>query len=128
MFRLRSQRDPAAVRALVNLSAASLGVTLVAALIVLGSGVLAGFSGNHWVAGTLWLWVSLAIFLAVAVAMGFLAREPIDRVRRAVGDGRREVDARKLETAIASGRPMLVTALGAGAVVLLTWLMMYKPF
>lgn len=128
MFRLRSQRDPASVRALVSLSSASLGVTFAAALVVLVSGIVAGFSGDYWVTGTFWVWASLAVFLAVAVAMGFVAREPLDRVRRALGDGAGDVDATALDAAIESGRPMLVSALGAGAVVVLTWLMMYKPF
>ena len=39
-----------------------------------------------------------------------------------------EVDAAALETAITSGRPMTLLALGFGALAVLAWLMMFHPF
>jgi hypothetical protein len=38
------------------------------------------------------------------------------------------VDPQALEAAIMSGRPILLAAIGLGGLVVLTWLMMFKPF
>jgi len=124
IFRIRRETDPQSVRSLLKLSEGSIMVMGVAALVVLVSGVLAGFSGNYWTAGSYWLWASLAVFLIVAFLMTPLARIPLNRVRDAVDSG----DSAAVELATASTRPMLVASLGVAAVVVLTWLMMYKPF
>lgn len=145
MFRLRRERDPAALRALLGLSHASLIVMSVGALLLFVSGIVAGFSGEYWTDGDFWLWASLIIFIAVALLMTPLARMPLDRVRKALDepasapptldgkveptlDGTVEPTPASLEVALSALRPMLVASLGVGTVVVLTWLMMYKPF
>lgn len=137
MFRLRRERDPAALRALLGLSHASLLVMSIGALLLFVSGIVAGFSGNYWTDGDLWLWASLIIFVVVALLMTPLARMPLDRARKALDepasgpptpDGTAEPAPASLEVALGALRPMLVASLGVGTVVVLTWLMMYKPF
>ncbi|CAN5862810.1 hypothetical protein BH24CHL6_BH24CHL6_09250 [soil metagenome] len=137
MFRLRSEREPAALRALLGLSQASLMVMFVGAVLLFVSGIVAGFSGNYWTAGGLWLWASLIVFIAVFLLMTPLARMPLDRVRKALDEltsgpptpgSAVEPAPASLEVAVGALRPMLVASLGVGAVVVLTWLMMYKPF
>jgi len=137
MLRLRRERDPAAIRALLDLSSGTMVVMSVGFLIWFIAGVLAGFSGNYWTgrAGW-WLWASLAIAIVVVGLMTPLGRFYLDRVRAAVGiDPKAKgqpapatVDAAALEAAIMSGRPFLLTAVGVGSVVVLAWLMMFKPF
>jgi hypothetical protein len=124
LFRVKRETDITSIRALLKLSESTLVVVIVAGLVILASGIVAGFSGGFWTAGRLWLWASLAIFLAVAVLMTPLARNPLNRVRDAVDSG----DMAALDEARASTRPMWVSVLGLGAVTVLTWLMMYKPF
>jgi hypothetical protein len=124
MFWARREAEPVALRSLLKLSESSINVMFGAGLLILASGVVAGFSGNHWTAGGLWVWASLIVFLVVAFAMTPLARGPLNRVRDAVDAG----DAAAVQSSTAALRPELVAALGLGAVVVLTWLMMYKPF
>lgn len=137
LLRLRGERNPHAVRTLVDLSARSLGVMGVGAALWFFSGILAGFSGGHWTSGRWWIWVSLAIVLVVVVLMTPLGRLYVNRIRAAVGIDPKgkpgqtissEIDPAALDAAIMSGRPLLVAGMGLAAVVVLTWLMMYKPF
>lgn len=128
LFRLRSERDPAVLRSLLRLSEGALSVMGVGALILLVAGILAGFSGNYWTTGRYWLWASLVIFIGVGLLMTPLARFPLNRVRDAVDEATGELDAATMEAAVGARRPILVASVGLGAVALLAWLMMYKPF
>lgn len=137
LFRLRGERDPLALRTLVDLSARTFPAMGVGAAIFFFSGILAGFSGNHWTSGRWWLWVSLGVVIVVGALMTPLGRIYVNRVRTALGidpDGKTppgalsDVDPVAVEQAIASGRPMLLAAIGVGGVVVLSWLMMFKPF
>lgn len=81
--------------------------------------------------------MSLAIAVVVVGSMTPLGRFYLDRVRIAAGIDPKakgspiapgSVDASALEAAIMSGRPVILTDLGVGSVVVLAWLMMFKPF
>lgn len=136
VLRLRAERDPAAVRTLLDLSRGSMLLMSVAGLVWLVSGIVAGFSGNYWTGGRYWIWASLLVVLVVLIVMTPLGRIYLNRVRAAVGidlktgavDSSAPVDPAALEAAIASGRPMLLTVIGLGSTVALTWLMAFKPF
>ena len=47
-FRIRSERDPARVAALLDMSGTSLGLMYVSLLILLIGGIAAGFVGSWW--------------------------------------------------------------------------------
>jgi len=132
MFRIRAESDRHALRALLTLSERSLNVMFGGALAFFIFGILAGFSGNFWTnPGGLWIWASLIIVVAVFLLMTPFARFPLNRVREAVGDGGDESaggDSAAIERAQAGVQPMLIALLGVGAVAVLAWLMMYKPF
>jgi hypothetical protein len=145
LLRLRAERDPAAVRTLVDLSSRTFLVMGIGAAIWFIAGILAGFSGNYWTSGTLWIWASLLVVVIVGGVMTPLGRSYLDRVRSVLGIEPRgradqptagragpptagEVDPQALEAAIMSGRPLLLAAIGLGGLVILTWLMMFKPF
>lgn len=137
LLRLRAERDPATVRTLVDLSSRTFSVMGVGAAIWFLAGILAGFSGNYWTGGKLWIWASLLVVVVVGGLMTPLGRSYLDRVRTVLGiepGGRAgqpttyDVDPQALEAAIMSGRPLLLAAFGLGGLVILTWLMMFKPF
>jgi hypothetical protein len=136
MWRLRSERDPAALRALLGFSTWSMGLLTLGGLIWLIAGVVAGFSGNYWTSGTYWIWASVIIAVITIVAMTPMGRFYLNRVRAAVGvdpksgavDPDFAVDAAALEKAIASGNPLLLAVLGVGTVIVLSYLMFFKPF
>jgi hypothetical protein len=101
------------------------------------TGIVAGFSGNYWTSGRLWIWASLVVVVIVVGLMTPMGRMYLDRVRTALGVDPKgkvgqplgeTVDPVALDEAIRSGRPLLVAGLGIVGVAILAWLMMFKPF
>ncbi len=139
-LRLRSERDPAAVRTLVDLSRRSMIVMSVGALVWLVAGIAAGFTGNggagFWTAGTYWIWASLLLAIAIIGVMTPWGRIWLNKVRAAVGidvktgalDPSFQVNAANLDAAIESGKPELLAAIGFGGFLVILWLMVFKPF
>ena len=88
-LRLRSERDPARVLALLDLARWSMGRTAGIALLVgFVAGIVAGFMGGWW--GHLWIWLALAIFVGVSLAMTPLTpmtETKLHQMRRAAGRG-----------------------------------------
>ena len=74
MWRLRTERDPAAIRTLLDFSGRSMNFMGIGFLIWFFGGIIAGFSGDFWTTGRYWIWASLAIALAVIIAMTPLGR------------------------------------------------------
>lgn len=136
LLRVRRERDPGSLRALLNLSAQSMIGMSIFFLVWFTAGVLAGFSGNHWTSGRLWLWVSLGVTVVVVILMTPMGRFYADRVRRAVGvdpksgeiDPTFTPDPAAIDAAARSGRPLLLAGVGFGGLAVLTYLMMFKPF
>lgn len=138
-MRLRSERDAVRVRALLDLSRWSLGpATGIIVLIAFVAGLLAAFVGEWWDRG--WLWVSLAVFLALFLVMYPLASQPLHRIREAAGatagppfgfGSKAEpgmVDEAALQQRLETYDPRPATAVFTAAVVLIVWLMIAKPF
>jgi hypothetical protein len=133
-FALRRQREVERVRVLLDLSR---GVTMVAnvSLLVL---LTAGFMGNWWGQG--WIWVSLGLFILIGVTMTLLGSRPLNRLRQLVHAGnpsRSETIShssldtsaeKQLAVLLAATHPWLLAVIGGGGLVLILWLMMFKPF
>lgn len=139
LFRLRSERDPARIRALLELSNAYLGWTYGALGLLLLSGILAGIVGDWWTSGRLWLWVSVVLLVGVIIGMYLVAAPYFERLRHAVGlQTYQDVKERRdppppatdgeLAVLLQSSRPAMVALIGFGGIGLITWLMMFKPF
>ena len=137
MLRVRGERDRARIHALLDLSNAAGGAMTVTFLLLLLMGIVAGFMRRWWGHG--WIWVSLALLIALSIVMSLLGRLYFDRVRRAIGiatdDDRRKklapplpVSPEELAVVLASGRPMALTVIGIGGLAVIVWLMMFKPF
>ncbi|MEP7358314.1 MAG: hypothetical protein ABI847_13795, partial [Anaerolineales bacterium] len=58
-FALKRERSLEKVRALLELSSASIGLTYISLLVLLAAGIIAAFMGHWWGHG--WIWVSLAL-------------------------------------------------------------------
>lgn len=135
-LRLRRERDPVRIAALLELSEVSIWGVYAGLLILLVSGIAAGFMGGWW--GRLWIWISLAMLVGLVVAMYFLGTTFYTRVRHAVGikGYTDKKDAPMPEPAtpealavlLASSRPFVLAAVGGGSLLILLWLMYYKPF
>ena len=125
MVRLRSECEPARIQALLDLSQAVSGLMNASALLLLITGIAGGFMGAWWGRG--WIWASLALLIAVGLVMSVMGRLYFERLRRALVQA---PDARPaaLTAARDSGQPVLLAAVGLGGLVIITWLMWFKPF
>ena len=136
LLRIRSERDPSALRTLLDLSRRSVNVMSVGFLVWFLTGIAAGFSGSWWTSGRWWIWVSLAIVIVITGVMTPMGRFYLNRVREVLGvdpktgayDPMAQVDSAALESAIASGKPGLLAALGVLGLIVLGWLMVARPF
>jgi hypothetical protein len=134
---LRRERDPQRIRALLELSNWTLGGFYVSILVLLAGGITAGFLGDWWGQG--WIWAALGVLLAMMGAMYALASTYYRRVRQAVGlqtpqQTRRGVrpgpplSPEELSSLLRSFRPVLIMVVGIGGLLLILWLMVFKPF
>ena len=82
-FKLRGERERERVQALLDLSKTSLYVAYGSLLLLLVTGIVAGFTGHWW--GTIWIWASGGVLVGMGLGMGLLGTQHYDRVRAAVG-------------------------------------------
>ena len=135
-LRLRTERDPARIAALLDLSSSSIGATYVGLLLLLIGGVAAGFVGGYWGSG--WIWLALGLLLVITGAMAPLGSGFYGRVRNAVGmkNYRDPKDTpppepaspAELDALLASSRPFLLLGIGGIGLLLILLLMIGKPF
>jgi MFS family permease len=122
---LLSERRPERIRALLDLSAQTRPVMFGSFLVLLAGGVAAGFLGHWWGQG--WIWTALALLVVLFVAAVPLAVPYYRRVRRAVAQDA-GVEAVDLDRLLASPRPLVIAAVETAGILLILWLMVYKPF
>lgn len=135
-FQLKSERNPDRIRALLDLSVWSYIGMYVGLLLLLITGIIAGFMGNYWGSG--WIWAAIILFVALFAFMGVLGSSYYGRVRTAVGlqPYRRTAQValgkvaseQELGALLNTNRPILLTAVGVGGLLVILWLMMFKPF
>jgi len=135
-FRLRRERDLDRVRALLDLSGSTVAVLYISLLVLLVAGILAGFLGRWWGRG--WIWLSLGMLLAIIIWMYLTVSRSYSLVRKAVGQpymagGRPQpavepASTEEINLLLARGQPVLQTVVGFGGLVIILWLMMFKPF
>ena len=136
MFRVRSERDPVRLAAILDLSGGSLMLASIGLLVAIGLGIVAAIVGDHF--SKFWPWASIIVVVVVIGAMTPLAGIPMNRVRIALGmrvQGDKPTDPPRqpgtpdeLAAALAGIRPALPASIGIGGIVVLAWLMRVKPF
>jgi len=134
-LKLRSERDPARVSALLDLSKYSLPISDIALLVLLASGIAAGFVGSYW--GELWIWASIGVLVFLFIFMSVRGVQHHDAIRHALGtvgfyDKKGapvpEPDPAALASALDSPRGLELAAVGGIGLLILLWLMVVKPF
>src|SRR5439155_310682 len=80
LFRLRNERDPARVNALLQLSSASIQIFYGSLVVLLAGGFIAAFTGHLWATGG-WLYAAIAVLVLTSVTMLQMARPYYRRVR-----------------------------------------------
>jgi hypothetical protein len=133
-FRLRAAQSPEQVTTLMDLSGSSLMVVYVSLLVILVSGVAAGFMGGWW--GRPWIWLSIGLLVAIATAMYLVGTKYYIQVRHAVGKSAPQdskgttfepIGPDALARLLDSRRPELLAAIGGGGLTALIALMVLKP-
>jgi len=127
-LRLPRERDPRRVSQLLELSASSVGVMWNAIGVLLLGGILAGFTGHFW--GQAWIWVAIAVFVIVMVAMYAMGTTWAKRLRTisaAMAEGTEAVSPQQFEEVLASRRPYTIAGIGFVGLLVILWLMIFKP-
>jgi hypothetical protein len=134
-YELPKQRDTRRIMALLDLSSASLNGVYLGLLLLLVGGIWAGIDGQHF--GRLWIWAALVVLVAIIVVMYAVATPYFKRLRTALGqrvmgmpkDAPDPTPLGEAEIlAIAAQAPVVVlSAVGAGGLLIILWLMVLKP-
>lgn len=135
-FKLRRERNPERMRALLDLSSSSLGVLHGSIGLLLLTGIIVGFIGRWWGRG--WIWLSLILLIAIYVYMGIAGSDYYSQVRKAAGleymEGFKSrppsepASSEEIDTLLDRSRPVQLAVAGFGSLVVIAWLMMFKPF
>lgn len=128
-FRLRGERDPAVVDALLRTGQLSVGPMYIGLLLLIVGGLGAAAGHNLW--GTTWVIASIVVFIAVLVVMWAVASPYYMGLRKALEergpDGRPTIEPSELARLLDTRRPEILALLGTMGLVLLVWLMVIKP-
>lgn len=127
-LRLPREREPARVSQLLELSASSVGFMWNSIGLLLLGGIAAGFTGHFWGQG--WIWaaiVVLAIVIAAMYAMGTTWAKRLRTISGAMAGGTEAVSGAQFEEILRSKRPYTIAAIGFVGLLVILWLMIFKP-
>jgi hypothetical protein len=107
-------------RALLKLSMWSNAIAYPGLIVLIVTGVWMGFAGSWWGRG--WIWASIAVFILLLGLMTFISL-PYHQAREKL----KEPDS-VLTAHLDRTRPLLAAGIGTVGVLLLLFLMVFKPF
>jgi hypothetical protein len=135
-FRIRQETDFDRIRALLDLSAATMRWMAVSFLTMALTGITLPFLVHIW--DRAYIWLSIALMLGVLIYMGVFNETHYKELRRMVGlpymKGPREYPAEppctqeEVEAHIKSTNLLPLAAAGFGVPIIVLWLMLFKPF
>jgi hypothetical protein len=133
-FALRHERQIDRLRWLLQLSSGTARVMLISLLVLIVTGIIAGFMGQWWSRG--WIWLSLILLVVLYVAMGMLGSRLLNQVRQGIGlpssygqpPQAKPLSAEELNALLDHIQPTRLTLIGFGGLAVIAWLMMFKPF
>ena len=135
-FALHKERNLDRARALLELSRGTFSLMYGSILVLLAGGITAGFMGSYWGRG--WIWAAIATLVIIMAVMGRFGTVYYSELHKAVGLPYTErmkpqpavepVGPEELSALLAQGKPALLTGVGLGGLVIILWLMMFKPF
>jgi plastocyanin len=127
-FRLRKERDPSKVQALLGMSSASLTGFYPSMVLLIAGGVAAGYQGNWWGYG--WIWWSIGLLALVTVAMYAMAKPHFSRIRfvtDAMVGGSKAVSPEEYGEALSAPRGLVIAGIGFAGLAVILFLMLFKP-
>lgn len=129
LFSLRGERDPARIRALLQLSGQSTTAFYWSFLVLLGGGLAAATAGHWW--SLAWPWIALGVLFGIMVLMYVLAKPFYERVRRVMAieaSGSTAVGEAEIAAATGGPVPVIIAAIGLAGLTGIVYLMVLKPF
>jgi hypothetical protein len=133
-FTLKHERNVDRICTLLQLSSGSARIMVISLLTLLISGIITAFLGHWWRYG--WIWLSLALLIAIYAGMSLLGTRILNEVRMGVGlpsaygqpPRPERFNAEELNARLEQIHPYRLALIGFGGLVLIAWLMMFKPF
>jgi hypothetical protein len=135
VFQAKRETDRSRLAAVLDLSAASLGLAGITLIVAVVLGIVAAIMGNHF--SRLWPWAAIGVVVVVFAVMTPAGANPMSEVRRALGlpsrsdrkgEAPRPGSDAEVRAAQAHLRPGLLATVGVVAIAVLVWLMELKPF
>lgn len=129
-LRLRKERDRTRIAELLQFSGASVRGMYVSLLALILFGVVAGFSfpGTWW--GYWWIWLSLGLLILTIVEMWVMARPYYQGLKDAIQlrpSGVPRTSDEELDQRLRSRVVLWNAAWGIAVLLIITWLMIWKP-
>lgn len=129
-FRLRKEREPERIRALLQLSSGTITTGYIFLGLLLGAGIIAGFMGRWW--SQRWIWAALILLLVIVGLMYPLGTRYYRQVGNVLQMGTsasvRDAVMAEVDSLLSSAQPWLLSIIGFGGLLAILWLMMFKPF
>jgi hypothetical protein len=128
-LRLRGERDPRRIMALLDLSSNTISGLYVGLVLLLAGGIVAGFVGDWWGQG--WIWVALGTLVALMIFMYVVATPYYKRLRTIVGamvEGSEAIGQDRLARLLAGPRAVVLAVVGIVGLLFIVYLMFFKPF
>lgn len=135
-FKMRSETDFARIRALLDLSASTIGVMFFSFLAMGLTGLIMPFLLKLWGKG--WIWASIVLMLIVFVQMGVMNEKRYKTLRKLVGlpymQGNKTLPAEapasqaEVEAHIKKLNVNELVIVGYVIPMIVLWLMVFKPF
>ena len=133
-FALRRERNVDRIRLLLQMSSDTVRLMGGSLLLLLVTGIIAGFIGQWWSYG--WIWLSLILLVVLIFAMGRLGTRTLNEVRQGIGlpsaygqPPRPEMlNPEELDALLNRSQPVRLAVIGFGGLAVIAWLMMFKPF
>jgi len=117
-FHLKEERNDVRIRELLEVSEAASTLRWIFFGLTVASGIALGFMGSFW--GTAWIWAALIIFILIGVVMNLYGGRTIDRI----ADTR---DDAQMERLLSRFNPWVLAVTGAGGLLVILYLMLFKP-
>jgi 4-hydroxybenzoate polyprenyltransferase len=117
-FHLKQERNDVRIRELLEVTEAASTLRWIFFGLVILSGVALGFLGSWW--SSAWVWAALVIFVLIGLVMNLYGGRTIDRI----ADTR---DDAEMERLLARFRPWILGVTGAGGLLVILYLMLFKP-
>ena len=125
-LKLTTVRERAAVQAMLEMSYTALLVFAGALLVLVAAGTALGFMGGYW--GQAWIWISIALFVLIFLAMTPMAGMRLKPVRELLKQPASPESDAELASLLEAWRPMPTVLLGTVGLLVITWFMVVRPF